>query len=413
MGRRVVVTGLGPITPIGIGATEFWAGLHSGRSGIRRVDDLVNLEGINVKIGAPVTAFDPLDHLDAKKARRLDRAAQLALAATSLALTDAELDPATCNQDRFGVIAGTGIGGMETFADNHSVMLEKGPRRVSPFFVTRLMPNAIAGEISIANGLRGANFGVVSACASGAHAIGVASELISSGLLDGAIAGGAEAVLLRITFAGFARIGAVSTRNDEPERASRPFDAERDGFVMGEGAGFLVLESYEHAMARGARIYAELAGFGMTADASHITAPAEDGSGMMRAMQMALDRAALAPSDIGYINAHGTSTPPNDRVETLAIKRTFGDVARELKISSTKSQIGHLLGAAGGAEAIATLLAMQNDLIPATLNHENRDPECDLDYTPEPVSIPIDAAVSNSFGFGGQNACLAFRKMTD
>ncbi len=408
MVRRVAVTGVGPISPIGTGAEAFWESLRSGRSGVRRVEDRVDLTDIDVKIAAPVDDFDPNDYIDPKKARRLDRSTQLALAATSLAMKDAGISEEDVDLDRFGVVVGTGIGGMETFEENFTVMLERGPRRVSPFFVPRMMPNALAGEISIAHGFRGANFGVVSACASGNHAIGLAADLIASGLIDRAITGGAEAVLIPVTFAGFARMGALSKRNDEPERASRPFDAARDGFVMGEGAGMLVLEEYDLAVARGAHIYAEVRGFGMSADATHITAPAEDGAGASRAMQMAMERAHVRPSEVDYINAHGTSTPPNDRVETTAIKTTFGEAATRVKISSTKSQIGHLLGAAGGIEAIATVLTMEHGFIPATLNYENLDPECDLDYTPVSVEATVRVALSNSFGFGGQNASLIF-----
>jgi 3-oxoacyl-[acyl-carrier-protein] synthase II len=408
MARRVAVTGVGPISPIGTGVDAFWENLRAGRSGVRRVEDRVDLTDIDVKIAAPVDGFDPNEYIDPKKARRLDRSAQLALAATSLALKDAGNPEADVDLDRFGVIVGTGIGGMETFQENFTVMLERGPRRVSPFFVPRMMPNALAGEISIAHGLRGANFGVVSACASGNHAIGLAADLIASGLIDRAVTGGAEAVLIPVTFAGFARMGALSKRNDEPERASRPFDAARDGFVMGEGAGMLVLEEYDSAVARGAHVYAEVRGFGMSADATHITAPAEDGAGASRAMQMAMDRAHVGPSDVDYINAHGTSTPPNDRAETTAIKTTFGPDAARVKISSTKSQIGHLLGAAGGIEAIATVLTMEHGFIPATLNYENPDPACDLDYTPVSVEAKVRVALSNSFGFGGQNASLIF-----
>jgi 3-oxoacyl-[acyl-carrier-protein] synthase II len=408
MARRVAVTGVGPISPIGTGVDAFWENLRAGRSGVRRVEDRVDLTDIDVKIAAPVDGFDPNEYIDPKKARRLDRSAQLALAATSLALKDAGNPEADVDLDRFGVIVGTGIGGMETFQENFTVMLERGPRRVSPFFVPRMMPNALAGEISIAHGLRGANFGVVSACASGNHAIGLAADLIASGLIDRAVTGGAEAVLIPVTFAGFARMGALSKRNDEPERASRPFDAARDGFVMGEGAGMLVLEEYDAAVARGAHVYAEVRGFGMSADATHITAPAEDGAGASRAMQMAMDRAHVGPSDVDYINAHGTSTPPNDRAETTAIKTTFGPDAARVKISSTKSQIGHLLGAAGGIEAIATVLTMEHGFIPATLNYENPDPACDLDYTPVSVEAKVRVALSNSFGFGGQNASLIF-----
>jgi 3-oxoacyl-[acyl-carrier-protein] synthase II len=408
MVSRVAVTGVGPISPIGTGKAAFWERLRAGRSGVRRVEDRVDLTGIDVKIAAPVDDFDPHEYIDPKKARHLDRSAQFALAATSLALKDAGIAEGDVDLDRFGAVIGTGIGGMEAFGENFTVMLERGPRRVSPFFVPRMMPNALAGEISIAHGLRGANFGVVSACASSNHAIGLAADLIASGAIERAVAGGAEAVLLPITFAGFARMGALSKRNDEPERASRPFDAQRDGFVMGEGAGILVLENYDLAVARGAHIYADLRGFGLSADATHITAPAEDGSGASRAMQMAMDRAGVTASEIDYVNAHGTSTRPNDLAETVAIRTTFGEAAGRVKVSSTKSQIGHLLGAAGGIEAIATLLTMEHGFIPATLNYENPDPECDLDYTPASVEMAVRVALSNSFGFGGQNATLLF-----
>jgi len=413
MPRQVVITGIGPLTPIGTGRDAFWDALRSGRSGACRVDDRIDLTDIDVKIGAPVSDFDPLDHMDRRRARRLDRAAQFALVAAKLALDDAGLDRHTLSPDRSGVVAGTGIGGLQTMEETYGILRDSGPRRVSPFFVPRLMPNAIAGEIAIEHGLRGPNFGVVSACASSAHAIGVAGELIRSGLVDCVIAGGAEAVLVRIAYAGFAQIGAVSKRNDEPQRASRPFDKDRDGFLMGEGAGFLILEDRETARSRGARVYGELAGFGMTADAYHITAPLEDGAGAAQAIRLALDRAGTAPEEIDYVNAHGTSTPLNDRSETLAIKAALGDAARRVKISSTKSQIGHLLGAAGSVEAIATLLSMEHGVIPATLNYETPDPECDLDYTPAPATREIRVALSNSFGFGGQNAALLFRATED
>jgi len=380
MARRVVVTGLGPITPIGIGKDAFWEGLRTGRSGVRRVDEIVDLEGIDVKIGAPVLDFDPLEHMDRRRARRIDRSAQFGLVATKLALADARVDLGKIDPDRSGVIAGTGIGGLETMSTNFKVLFEQGPRRVSPFFIPRLMPNAVAGEIAIEYGLRGANFGVVSACASSAHAIGIAAELIRSDFIDLAVAGGAEAVLLPISYAGFTQIGALSKRNDEPSRASRPFDRDRDGFVIGEGAGILILEGEERARARGARIYAELAGFGMSDDAHHITAPPPDGGGAATAIRIALSRGEVSQEEVDYINAHGTSTPLNDRSETAAIKLALGEAAYNLKISSTKSQIGHLLGAAGAAEAIATLLAMENSFIPSTLNYENPEPECDLDY---------------------------------
>ena len=410
MPNRVVVTGLGPLTPIGMGKTAFWEALRTGKSGVCRVDDRLDLSGIEVKIGAPVVDFDPLDHMDRRRARRLDRAAQFALVATKLALDDANLDAEKIDAERTGVVAGTGIGGLETMEMNYAALTEHGPRRVSPFFIPRLMPNAIAGQIAIEYGLRGPNFGVVSACASSAHAIGIAREMIRSGLVDRVVAGGSEAVLVRIAYAGFVQIGAISKRNDEPQRASRPFDRDRDGFVMGEGAGFLILEERERALARGAHIYAEIIGFGMSADAEHITAPAENGAGAVQAMKIALDRAGISPAEIDYINAHGTSTLLNDRAETEAIKTALGEAAQTVKVSSTKSQTGHLLGAAGGVEAIATLLSMEHGFIPATLNYENPDPECDLDYTPRSTEKTIDIALSNSFGFGGQNAALLFKK---
>ncbi|UCF09419.1 MAG: beta-ketoacyl-ACP synthase II [Candidatus Bipolaricaulota bacterium] len=413
MERRVVVTGIGPVTSIGIGGDAFWSGLASGRSGVRRVDDRMDLERIPVKIGAPVDAFDPLEFMDARRARRLDRTSQFALAASALAIADARLEPETFPGERVGVIAGTGIGGLETMGDNLAVLAESGPRRVSPFFVTRLMPNAIAAEISIEHGLRGVNFGVVSACASGAHAVAIGAELVRSGLLDAAIVGGSEAVMLPITYAGFAKIGALSQRNDEPERASRPFDVDRDGFVIGEGAGMLVLEEEGAARKRGARLLVEIAGSGMTADATHITAPAEDGAGAAEAMVLAMRQGGVATADVTYINAHGTSTELNDRAETRAILSALGESdARRLRVNSTKSQIGHLLGAAGAVEAIATILAMEHRLIPATLNHETPDPECTLDYTPEAVEAEVEFAISNSFGFGGQNAAVLFRRVS-
>ena len=408
MANRVVVTGLGPITPIGTGRDSFWKALRTSQSGVQRVDHLIDLSDIDVRIGAPVLDFDPVEYMDKRQARRIDRASQLALAATRLALSDARVAPEALQSERTGVVVGTGIGGMQTLEDNFSSLLKGGPRRVSPFFVPRFMPNAMAGEIAIAYGFRGPNFGIVSACASAAHATGISAELIRSGLLDFVVTGGAEAVLLRTTYAGFVRMGALSKRNEQPERASRPFDRDRDGFVIGEGAGVLILEEREHARSRGARIYAELMGFGMSADATHITAPAEDGSGAARAIAAALAQAEIDPAQVDYINAHGTSTSLNDVAETRAIKHALGERASQIKISSTKSQIGHLLGAAGGVETVATLLSMEHGFIPATLNFEHRDPECDLDYTPESVEQPIHVALCNSFGFGGQNAVLLF-----
>jgi len=413
MDRRVVITGLGPVTPIGIGKDAFWNALIAGKSGVRRVDDLIDLSGIDVKIGSIMESFDPLEYMDKRRARRIDRSAQFALVASKLALDDAGLTSSDMPLKRTAAIAGTGIGGLKTLEENFGVLAEHGPHRISPFFVPRLMPNANAGQIAIEYGMRGPNFGVVSACASSAHAIGIASELIRSGFCDVAVAGGSEAALVRIAYAGFTKIGALSKRNDDPQRASRPFDRDRDGFIMGEGGGFIILEELERAIERGAHIYGELIGFGMSADAEHITAPAEDGAGAAEAMQMAIDRSGITPSQVDYINAHGTSTLLNDKTETLAIKTVFGHSARNVSISSTKSQTGHLLGAAGAVEAIATLLSMEHGIIPATCNYETPDPECDLDYTPRTVEKRIEVAMSNSFGFGGQNASLLFRLVQD
>ncbi len=410
--RRVVITGIGAITPIGVGKEGFWEGLKSGRSGVQRVDDLVDLKGIESKIGAPVRHFDPLAYMDKKRARRLGRSTQLAIAATRQALEDSRLDLESEDTSRIGVLVGTGIGNIEILVENHLTMLSEGPHRVSPFFVPMFMPNATAGEISIEWGLRGPNYGLVSACASSNHALGVAADFIRMGYADVMIAGGSEAVLLPLTYAGFDQARALSRRNDAPERASRPFDAERDGFVVGEGAGVVILEGVDHARARDAHIYAELAGHGMTADAHHITAPAPDGLGAKRAMEMALERAGVSPDEVDYINAHGTATELGDIAETQAIKLLFGERAYKIPVSSTKSQIGHLLGGAGAVEAIATLMALEEGILPPTINYEHPDPKCDLDYVPNrarPAKVRV--ALSNSFGFGGHNSTLVFRKI--
>jgi 3-oxoacyl-[acyl-carrier-protein] synthase II len=372
----------------------------------------VNLTDIPVKIGAYIREFDPLQFMDKKRARRLGRASQLALAATKLALEDGHLDLSGEDRDRIGVVIGTGIGNIEALTENYDILLQKGPGRVSPFFVPMFMPNAVAGEISIEWGLRGPNYGTVSACASSNHAIGLAADAIRYGYADVMIAGGTEAVSLPLTFAGFDQMGALSRRNDAPERASRPFDRDRDGFVVGEGAGILILESLEHARARGAYIYAELASIGMTADAGHITAPDEHGEGARKAMLMALERAGIRPEDVDYINAHGTATPLGDVSETRAIKRLFGAHAYQLAVSSTKSQIGHLLGGAGAVEAIATLMALDRGILPPTINLDNPDPECDLDYVPNRARpAKVEVALSNSFGFGGHNSAIVLRKI--
>jgi len=410
--KRVVITGVGAVTPLGIGKEAFWEGLAAGKSGVSRLDDLIHLADIPVKIGACIREFDPLQFMDKKRARRLGRASQLALAATKLALEDGHIDLAQEDRDRIGVVLGTGIGNIEVLTENYDIFLQRGPGRVSPFFVPMFMPNAVVGEISIEWGFRGPTYGTVSACASSNHAIGLAADAIRYGYADVMICGGTESAMHPLAFAGFDQMGALSRRNDAPEKASRPFDRDRDGFVMGEGAGILILESLEHARARGAHIYAELASIGMTADAGHITAPDEQGEGARKAMLMALERAGVRPEEVDYINAHGTATPLGDVSETRAIKRLFGEHAYRLAVSSTKSQIGHLLGAAGAVEAIATLMALERGLLPPTINLDNPDPECDLDYVPNrarPAKVRI--ALSNSFGFGGHNSAILLRKL--
>lgn len=410
--KRVVITGVGVVTPIGIGKEAFWEGLAAGRSGVTRVDDVVDLTDIPVKIGAYIREFDPLQFMDKKRARRLGRSTQLAIAATKLALEDGRLDLDKEDRDRIGVVIGTGIGNIEALTENYDILLQKGPGRVSPFFIPTFMPNAVVGEISIEWGLRGPNYGTVSACASSNHALGLAADAIRYGYAEVMIAGGTESVSRPLTFAGFDQMGALSRRNDAPERASRPFDRDRDGFVVGEGAGILILESLEHARARGAYIYAELASIGMTADAGHITAPDEQGEGARKAMLMALERAGVRPEEVDYINAHGTATPLGDISETRAIKRLFGAHAYKLAISSTKSQLGHLLGGAGAVEAIATLMALDRGILPPTINLENPDPECDLDYVPNKArAAKVEIALSNSFGFGGHNSAIVLRKI--
>lgn len=410
--RRVVVTGIGAITPVGMGREGFWEGLKTGRSGVQRVDDLVDLEGIEVKIGAPVRDFDPLAYMDKKRARRLGRSTQLILAAARLALGDSCLNLGREDPTRIGVLMGTGIGNIEVLIENHLTFLNQGPRRVSPFFVPMFMPNASAGEVSIEFGLKGPNCGIVSACASSSHALGMAADFVKLGYADVMIAGGAESVMLGLNYAGFDQARALSRRNDEPAKASRPFDAERDGFVVGEGSGVIILESLEHAHKRDAHVYAELAGQGMTADAYHITAPDPGGEGGRRAMAMALENAGVSPEEVEYINAHGTATELGDVAETKAIKRLFGERAYRIPVSSTKSQIGHLLGGAGVVEAIATLMALEEGILPPTINYEHPDPECDLDYVPnEARPARVKLALSNSFGFGGHNSTLVLRKI--
>lgn len=406
MDRRVVITGLGLISPIGHGREATWQSLLAGRSGIGRVTAF-DTEGYASRLGAEIKDFDPGAVIEPKERKKTDRYAQFALVAAEEAMAHAGLLAAPPKGERMGVIIGSGIGGMLTFEEEHSTLVAKGPRRVSPFFIPMMIGDIAAGLVSMRFGLRGPNFGVVSACATGAHAIADAALQIRAGRADLMLAGGAEATISPMALAGFGNMKALSTRNDEPEQACRPFDAERDGFIMGEGAGVLVLEDYAHAQARGARIIAELLGAGLTADAHHITAPDPEGRGATQAMRLALAEGGLPAEAIGYVNAHGTSTPYNDRIETLAMRNAFGAHAPRLKISSTKSMTGHLLGAAGGLEAGITALVLERGVIPPTVNYEHPDPDCDLDYTPNrAVEQAVEAAISTSLGFGGHNIVL-------
>ncbi len=408
--RRIVVTGIGVVSPLGSDAASSWSALLEGRSGIDTITRFDPSEH-TVRIAGEANDFDPSRWFDVRELRKADRFLQLALAASRMAVADAGLEVTDDIADRVGVYVGSGVGGLGTICDATEILAEKGPRRVSPFTIPKLIINMAPGMISIETGAKGPNFSSVSACATGNHCIGEAFRAIRHGMVDACIAGGAEAPILSLAVASFARMRALSTRNDDPTAASRPFDAERDGFVMAEGAGLLVLEELEFARARGAHIYAELAGYGLNSDAFHITQPSPDGDGAVRCMQLTLDDARLDPADVGYINAHGTSTPFNDRVESAAIRRVFGDHAADLAVSSTKSMTGHLLGAAGGLEAAFACLTLQRGVLPATINQESPDPDCDLDYVPnEAREQRVDAVLSNAFGFGGTNACLAFRR---
>ena len=416
--RRVVVTGLGALTPLGNTAEEFWTALVQARSGIGPITkfdahakDAHGAYRYPTRIAGEVRNFDPLNFVDKKEARRLDPYLQYAVASAVMAVQDAGFDLAKIDRDRFGVIVGSGIGGITTLLEGEHTLLEKGPERVSPFLIPMLIVNMSSGLISIRFGAKGPNTSVVTACATGNHAIGDAFKVIERGDADLMIAGGAEAIIVPLTMAGFCAMKAMTNRNDEPPRASRPFEADRDGFVPSEGAGIVILEALEHARRRDARIYAELIGYGMSADAHHMTAPDPDGDGALRAMASAVRDAGLEPTAIGYINAHGTSTPYNDKFETIAIKRLFGEHAGRLAVSSTKSMTGHLLGAAGGVEAIATTLALHHGILPPTINYETPDPDCDLDYIPNQArKQDVEVALSNAFGFGGTNATLAFKK---
>jgi 3-oxoacyl-[acyl-carrier-protein] synthase II len=407
--NRVVITGMGVISSLGIGREAFWESLVQGRNGISTVTRF-DASGYPTRIAGEVRGFDPRDYMDKKEARRMDRFTQFAVAAGMLGLQDAGIDLSRENPDRVGVFLGTGIGGTETFEEQHRILLDKGPNRVSPLFVPMMIGNMGAGQVSIQFGLRGPNVTIVNACASSANAIGEAFKVLERGEADIILAGGAEAAITPMAMAGFCAMKAMSTNNEVPEKASRPFDAQRDGFVMSEGGCILTLETLEHAQARGAHIYAEVIGYGCTADAYHITAPEPEGEGARKAMEMALNDAGIRPDEVNYINAHGTSTLMNDKYETLAIKKLFGEHAYSLAVSSTKSMIGHLLGASGAVEVAATALTIENGIIPPTINYETPDPECDLDYVPNTSrQQPVNAALSNSFGFGGHNVSIALR----
>ena len=408
--KRVVVTGLGSITPIGNNLEEYWQGLIEGRNGVDKVT-LFDTTDFSCQIGAQVKGFDPHDYMEKKEAKKIDRFSQFAIAASKQAVTDAQLVINDLNADRIGVLIGTGVGGIKVIETQLENLLTKGPRRVSPFTIPSMIANMAAGLTAIHTGAKGPNSCTVTACAAGSHAIGDAFRLIQRGYADAMICGGAEAAITALSFAGFCSAKALSTRNDDPQSASRPFDKERDGFVMGEGSGILILEELEHAKARNAKIYGEIVGYGMTCDAYHITSPVPEGLGATRAMELALSDANLTPETVSYVNAHGTSTPANDSTETKAIKKALGKSAYDVAISSTKSMTGHLLGGSGGIEAVATLLAIANKRIPPTINLENPDPECDLDYVPNSSrELDVAVALSNSFGFGGHNVTLAFKK---
>lgn len=411
--RRVVVTGLGAVTPIGNNVAEFWQGLLESRNGIGRIQAF-DPSDLSVQIGAEVKGFVAEERIDPKLARRCDRFTQFALCAAEEAVKDSGIDFKAEDATRAGAIIGSGMGGVQTWEQQHAQFVEKGPRRVSPLLIPMMIPDMAAGQVSIVHGLRGPNYATVSACASGAHAAGVAFRHLTRGDADIMISGGAEAAVTRFTVAAFANMGALSKRNKEPEKASRPFDRDRDGFVIAEGCGIYVLEELEHARRRGARIYCELAGYGATGDGHHITAPDPEGKGASEVMCAALADAGLTPNDIDYINAHGTSTPLNDATEVRAINQVFGEHARRLAVNSTKSMIGHGLGAAGAMEFVATVLAVYHGKVHRTLNHENPDEGVDLDFVKDgPRALTIRAALSNSFGFGGHNCCLCIRRLEE
>jgi len=410
MKKRIVITGVGLVTPYGVGKDIFWEGLTSGRSAIGYLSN-IDTTDLPVKIGGEIKDFDPESYLGKKEARKMDRFTQFAVVAGMEAIKDARIDLERIDKERVGVIIGSGIGGIHILEQQHSLLLEKGPGRISPFFIPMLISNMASAYLSIMFGFTGISFSVNTACATGATAIGEAVKAIQAGECDIVITGGTDAAITPLSVAGFANMKALSTRNDEPEKASRPFDAERDGFVMAEGAGILVLETLESARSRGAYIYAEVAGVGSTSDAYHLTAPEPEGRLQARAMELAMIYGGIEKEEVDYINAHGTSTPLNDTIETRAIKSLFGELAYKIPISSNKSMIGHTLGAAGSIELIATALTIKEGIIPPTINYEYPDPECDLDYVPNTKRVKeVKVALSNSFGFGGHNVSIALKK---
>ncbi len=412
--RKVVITGMGVVTPIGIGLQDFWQGLMEGRNGVDLITKF-DTSKFDTKFAAEVKNFDPLNYLDKKAAKRLDEYAQFAIGSTTIAIEDSGLNLEKVDLERFGVIFGSGIGGIKTLIDQHFAYFESGtPKKISPFFITMMIADIAAGQISIKFGLKGPNYATISACATSSHAIADAFILVQRGSANLMIAGGSESAIQEMSVGGFNSMRALSTWNDRFKEASRPFDADRNGFVLGEGSASLVLEEYEHAKSRGATIYAEIAGIGLTGDAYHVTAPAPGGEGAVRSMKEAIRDAGVKPEDVDYINAHGTSTPYNDINETKAIKTVFNSHAYNLVVSATKSMTGHLLGGAGAVESVATVLALKNNKIPPTINLTNPDPECDLNYSPlKPTNKKIRVAISNTFGFGGHNASILFKKVED
>lgn len=411
--KRVVITGLGMISPLGSNVEESWKGILAGKSSIGLIEHF-DASDLSCRICSHVKNFDPLPFMPEKEARKKDLFIQYGIAAAVEAIQDSGLTVTEENAHRVGLAIGSGIGGLPMIEKCHAVLLESGPRRISPFFIPGAIINMIAGNVSIMYGMRGPNIAVVTACTTGTHNIGLAARTIAYGDADVMVAGGSEMATTKLGLSGFASMRALSTRNDEPEKASRPWDKDRDGFVLGDGAGIIVLESYEHAKKRGAKIYAELVGFGMSADASHITTPHPEGLGAAASMTGALQDAGMNPTEVNYINAHGTSTPAGDELEVLAIKRSFGDHAYQLAVSSTKSMIGHLLGAAGSVEAIFSILAIRDQVAPPTINLDNPSEGCDLNFVPHQAQpMKIDVALSNSFGFGGTNGSLLFRKFKE